>query len=367
MSSVPAASLTEEAVAAMKASVGTPLRMLPHARRITPEIIRRFALAIGDDDPRWWDEESDAVPPVALYACTQFGTWPDTNGSPVRRILDRPLILWVGEHWRWLERVPADETIVVNGQIADLREVVRDGQLTSLEQVDRVEFSCDDGRRLARLDRRTRIFPRSARTVASVSRKTPRYSVADFEGFGRQYDAEIGMRRGAVPRYSSEVRVGDRIGPMLKGPLTVSSVVAFAMAWGGPLVPTNRMLSRWLRDNPASAVIDPSTGILHSAESAHWDRPLAQAMGLQDGYDLGPQRVGWVAHLLSDWHGDAGFLEELDVQIRAANYLGDVTWLEGEVIGVEVEGRVTVTVCARNQDGVETTRARAVVRLPARG
>jgi hypothetical protein len=75
--------------------------------------------------------------------------------------------------------------------------------------------------------------------------------------------------------------------------------------------------------------------------------------------------VCWVWHLLSDWHGDAGVVEELDVQIRAPNHLGDVTWLEGEVESL-AGARVAVSVVARNGAGVETTRARGVVRLPIR-
>jgi acyl dehydratase len=86
-------------------------------------------------------------------------------------------------------------------------------------------------------------------------------------------------------------------------------------------------------------------------------------------YDFGAQRISWVAHVLSDWFGDDGFLTGMEVRVRRPNFVGDTTWLSGQVVGVEPDADgesvlASVSVLGVNQKGEETTVATATVRLP---
>jgi hypothetical protein len=77
--------------------------------------------------------------------------------------------------------------------------------------------------------------------------------------------------------------------------------------------------------------------------------------------------VSWASHLITDWAGDHGFLSELDLQLVRPNILGDITWISGEVTGVDVAlQRATVAILGRNQLGEITTRGAAKVTLPRR-
>ncbi|MDP2955174.1 MAG: hypothetical protein Q8N53_02030, partial [Longimicrobiales bacterium] len=86
-------------------------------------------------------------------------------------------------------------------------------------------------------------------------------------------------------------------------------------------------------------------------------------------YDYGPERVSWMGHLMTNWAGDDGFLQELNVEIRRHNIVGDTTWCRGKVAAKEVsEGqhRVRCQVWAENQRGETTVTGTAVVALPTR-
>jgi hypothetical protein len=80
-------------------------------------------------------------------------------------------------------------------------------------------------------------------------------------------------------------------------------------------------------------------------------------------------RETWLCHLLTDWIGDDGWLWKLSVEHRKFNYIGDATWLRGQVVDKrELDGRheVHLEVRCENQVGEVTSPARAVVLLPTR-
>jgi hypothetical protein len=80
-------------------------------------------------------------------------------------------------------------------------------------------------------------------------------------------------------------------------------------------------------------------------------------------------RETWLAHLLTDWMGDEGWLWMLSVQHRGFNYVGDTTWLSGHVTGkrvVQEHHVVDLSLKCENQIGVVTSPATASVILPAR-
>jgi acyl dehydratase len=61
-----------------------------------------------------------------------------------------------------------------------------------------------------------------------------RYEPADVERMARELDAEQ-PSRGAIPRFWSDVAVGEATPPMLKGPLTLSDLALWVFAEGRPV------------------------------------------------------------------------------------------------------------------------------------
>src|SRR5690606_10334866 len=119
---------------------------------------------------------------------------------------------------------------------------------------------------------------------------------------------------------------------------------------------------------PDATVANGRTGWPEGPEGIHWDPDVFGVFGYERGFDFGPQRISWIAHLCTDWCGDAGLLLELDGRLLRANYVGDVTWLTGEVARTwrEPDGRARVELRleGRNQRGELSTSARAIIELP---
>ena len=105
-------------------------------------------------------------------------------------------------------------------------------------------------------------------------------------------------------------------------------------------------------------------------EAVHWDGELARSVGVPEAYDYGPERIAWIATMLTNWIGDRGFLEELYCEVRRFNLVGDVTNCTGTVTECEAidgaTGRIKLDVQATDQRGQVTALGWAQVRLPRR-
>src|SRR5690606_10685168 len=113
----------------------------------------------------------------------------------------------------------------------------------------------------------------------------------------------------------------------------------------------------------------PDTNMPDFPERAHWGDGLTQEIGFPLGYDIGTQRIGWFAHLLTNWQGDHGFLKYFRVSLRSPNWLGDTTWIHGRVTGKRIEGEEHLVDCelwGESQRGVRHSEGIATVRLPSR-
>jgi hypothetical protein len=196
-----------------------------------------------------------------------------------------------------------------------------------------------------------------------------RYTDEDIARIDAIYEAE--RARGAEKRWWEDVNVGDKLQPMVKGPLTVTEMIAFH-AGGYGFVPYGLRSSRVGYKNrkriPAFYVKN-EYGIPDVAQRLHWDSQWAKAIGNPMAYDYGVLRQAWFYHAVSDWAGDDAFIERMQDSIRKFNYMGDTQFLSGEVTGKRVEHErhlVDLELRMMNQRDVETAYAEATVSLPSR-
>ncbi|KCZ96587.1 hypothetical protein HPO_19143 [Hyphomonas polymorpha PS728] len=235
-----------------------------------------------------------------------------------------------------------------------------------VNQVERTEFlSSDTGEIVAENFMTIRRFERSEVTKKSKysERILASYTREESEKISEAYGNE--RPRGSVPRPVSSVRVDEAMGAMLKGPLSVSNIIAYLAGAGTSFIFANREHYRFLSDNPTAALLHPDNGILESVEAPHWDSELAKAFsGLPAGYDLGAQRVCWFSHYVTDWMGDSGFLKDLQVKLLKPNLLGDLTTMNGKVAAIDrVAKQVKLEMTATNQLSEVTAIATAIVDL----
>ena len=363
--------ITDEALADLRARIGAAIaRPQPHVEVATRDAIRHFAHGIGDENPLWTDEAYARgtpyggllAPPTMLYAMDRIVSG-YVGGLPGVHAM------FGGTTWEWFRPIRVDERVVGQARLKALIERPSRFARRAIQQIYEVAFTNQAGERVAVADswcfRTERDAAREARKYAEVA--PAKYGEADLARIAADYEAE--EVRGATPRYWEDAAVGDRLPPVVKGPLTATSVIAFAQGWGGLYIRAHRLAFRMFRAHPALAVPNP-LGVPEPPERVHWDEAFAREVGVPGAYDYGPERVSWLGHLMTNWIGDDGFLSRLDVQVRRHNLLGDTTWCHGRVVEktrVGAEGRLTCEVWAENQRGESTAQGTAAVRLPMAG
>jgi acyl dehydratase len=136
--------------------------------------------------------------------------------------------------------------------------------------------------------------------------------------------------RGPDTLYLEDVKIGQALPRMAKGPLTVTDMINMYMAcgwitYGNPpyrLAFENRKKLRGFYSRDRFNNWD-------SIQRVHWDQELANAVGVRMMYDIGPMRQAMLCHYCTNFAGDDGWVYRLRFSLRNFNYVGDVTWITG--------------------------------------
>jgi len=177
--------------------------------------------------------------------------------------------------------------------------------------------------------------------------------------------------RGENPRFWEDVKEGEELKPVVKGPLGLTDIVAMCVAGLAPAKLTAHGVSlREYRKKPAWAFRDTDTFALEPIYAVHYNRQAANAMGLPYSYDVGTQRHCWQIHLLTNWMGDEGWLMRSKAEYRKFVYLSDVVRISGRVTSKYLnetgEHCVDIETHALNQRGEDVMPGTATVALPSK-
>ena len=139
-------------------------------------------------------------------------------------------------------------------------------------------------------------------------------------------------RRGAEPRWWEDVEEGDELGPMVKGPLTVTDMICWHVGMGMGLygVAPLRIGAQNRQRIPRFFHRD-DLNVPDVMQRVHWDPEFARRSGNPTTFDYGRMRETWLIHLCTDWMGDDAWLWKLECEFRKFNYVGDTQWLGGKV------------------------------------
>jgi len=344
----------------------------PYLTEATRDAIRHWAEAIGDDNPLWRDAEyarttrwgTMLAPPTMLYAF-------DRLSIGYRGGLPGVHAMFGGTNWTFYHPTRLGDRVIVKVIFKDLIERSSTFAGRAWQQISAITFTNQDGLLLAASEAwgmRTERAAASARTaVRQETQPLPpaTYTAAQIHAIMEGYAHEA--RRGPTRRYWEEVTVGETLPPLLKGPYTVTTAIAFEQAWGGLFIRAHGPWYAYLQRHPAAGLPN-AHGIPEPPEAVHWDHDYARQAGVPFAYDYGPERISWLAHLLTNWMGDDGFLCQLNVQVRRFNMVGDLTTCHGTVTAkaCHPSPRVHCDVWAENQRGERTAFGTATVELPSR-
>jgi acyl dehydratase len=351
--------ISEEALAKLRVLVGKEIRRpQPYVETATRDAIRHWADGIGDRNP-WW-LASRTAPPTILFAMDRIVSGYVTGLPGIHA-------MYAGTDFRWRRAIREDERLVGRSILVELEEKPSTFARRAIKQTYRTTFVDDAGATVAEVDswcfRTERDAAREAKKYGRV--EPHRYMPEEIERIRDAYRRE--EIRGATPRYLEDVAVGGAVPELVKGPLTVTSIIAFVQGWGSLYVRAHGLAFDLFDRHPALG-IPTEFGVPEPPERVHWDEELARAVGVPAPYDYGPERVAWLGHLVTNWMGDAGSLERLNVQVRRHNLIGDTTWCRGRVSAKsDARGEVTLDLEAVNQRGETIAQGQAAVILPRRG
>jgi len=367
--------ITDKGIADLRRLVGVEVRdsLEPWCYEATRDNIRHWAHGIGDDNPLWCDPEYARgtrygrllAPPSFIFAL---------NRSFSGYVAGLPGVhaMFAGIDVTWHRPILQGDEFTTRVRLKELVEHRTRFAGRAIQQVYRCEFMTTGGEMVAEGDswcfRTERDTAREQGTkYEEVKRRPPvRYSPEDLARIFALYEAE--EIRGAATRFIEDVKAGDKLPTMVKGPMTVTGFIAFAQGWGGLYIRANKLAWKQLQKHPGLGIPN-RFGIPDVPERVHWEDDLAAAVGTPAAYDYGPERCSWMAHHLTNWMGDDGFLRHLRVEIRRHNPVGDTLYINGEVARTLEENGAhyaEIRQKATNQDGELSVLATGTVRLPSR-
>ena len=381
------AGITEEGVARLRARIGVPEPnpAPPHYRCPTTDAFRHVAEAYGDDNPLWCDPAYAAGTrwggPIASPALAGGDSLIGDDEVPEVAADHRELMrgdplrgvhaYYSASSREWWAPLRPDRALRRRNALVGVLDKPSEFAGRSVHEWTAQVFRDDESLLAAQLRLMVRTERGEARERGSERDRTgpEPYSDEQLAAIDEQYARE--RPRGAEPRWWEDVREGDELDPLVKGPLTVTDMICWHAGMGMGLyrVAPLRLGYENRRRIPRFYHRD-ELNIPDVMQRVHWDPAFARKAGNVTTFDYGRMRETWLIHLCTDWMGDDAWLWTLDCEFRHFNYVGDTHWMRGAVTRRYLaEGdrpAVDVALRGENQRGEVTTPARATVLLPSR-
>jgi len=353
-----------------------------HFAVATADAIRNWSLGMGDDNPLYvdpdygtttrWGSQIGPGPMAGHVKTPMAGDRIPEEVKKATKSLFRGIHVFVsGGTWDWYRPIYPDDRLYAFGgeETLDVKQSEFAGK--SVIQVRR-DVIIDQRGSVVGVYRILRVLTerKAARERGKYTKLEPAvYTDADIERIDAIYAQE--KPRGREKQYWEDVNVGDALPPMVKGPLTVTEIIA-VHAGGYGFVPYGLRASRVGYKNRTRIkpfYIKNEYGIPDVAQRVHWDSTWSQAIGNPMAYDYGVMRQCWMYHHVSDWMGDDGFVVRMEDSIRKFNYQGDTQFLSGRVVAKREQAGmklVDLELKMVNQRDTETAYGKASVSLPSR-
>ncbi len=378
--------ITDDAVERLRQRIGIaePHPLPAHYRVPNTDAFRHVAEAYGDDNPLWCEPDYGAAtrwgeviaPPPLVGGDTLVGEDEVTDLSEDKRALMKgdPLrgvhAFYSASAREWWAPLYADRRVARRNALVGVLDKASEFAGRAVHEWTGQVFREHDGPLLSAQ------YRLMIRTERGKARERNKYESAAPEAYRddqideieAQYASE--RRRGAEPRWWEDVHEGEPVGPIVKGPLTVTDIVCWHVGMGMGLygVKPLRLGAANRRRIPRFFHRD-ELNVPDVMQRVHWDPVFAQRSGSPTTFDYGRMRETWLIHLCTDWMGDDAWLWRLRCEFRLFNYVGDTQWVRGTVRRKYVaEGRpaVDLDVWCENQRGDVTTPGSATILLPSR-
>ena len=365
--------LSDEMLEEARGFEGMEIRTEPWNREATIDTIRHYAWGIGDANPLWCDEDYGKAssyggvlaPPTFLYSVFD-------GAIGLGMIGIQPI--YAGTDWEFLAPVRVGDRLTAEAVMGPVEiKAGRHSDRFAIQYV-RTTYRNQHGEAVAIGNARTFRVPRSGvEGGLRYQPRTPRpYSDEELERIRDQAISE--PVHGATTRRYEDVSVGDTIPSVVKGPIDQITMTAYyAGVPGSPGYKACEVAWQyrtWATEDPSKLPNNYDTTYFSEKtlpSLGHQNASVAQEIGMPGAYNNGPQKCGWMAHPVTNWMGDAGFMTSLQVRLRRPDVFGDTVWISGTVAEKLDDNQVRIELKAVNQEGETTAEGTATVRLPASG
>jgi acyl dehydratase len=381
--------ITDESVDLMRRRIGFPNPTLrtgaiddPWNMSCTDDAVRRFAICIGDDNPlftkpdyarntRWGQVIAPPAFEKSMGINRNLVMDPDEAKITSKALRGVQLYYSGGENFYYspivegttLYRSRFVKAVEDKNSEFSGRSVIVSNGLCLWDQNDQVKVDGVDWFVHAERKKRSDKADKYALEVPAF------YTDEQLAEIEQVYDSEY--RRGDDALWFEDAVPGTALPRMVKGPLTVTDLISLHMGagwlvygnWPNRLAYENRKQLRGFYSRDEFNAWD-------TVQRVHWDKDLAQKVGVRMMYDIGPIRQFHLSNYLTNYAGDDGWIYRIRYEFRRFNYMGDVTWLTGEITEARIDEKlgplIEVVIVGTNQRGSENIRATATILLPSR-
>jgi acyl dehydratase len=372
--------ITDEGIERMRQRIGVVVPQLkPFNVEASIDGMSHFVNGYGDDNPLFWDEDYrkstrwGSIIGAPLYYTTMGVSEIKTLRPEVRargvHALQGVHELFSGDEWEWFLPLMPGDRLTKRYYLYSVEEKPTSSLSGGRSVICRyrADYINQHGK-LAAVDRYyfVRVEREGAQKVRRHASIDTRWTDEQIEELDAAYASEV-PARGSEVRYWEDVRVGERMPRLLKGPLTATDVIAWMRGWGGG-VNSNRLAWKQRQHEPKFFTRNESNA-WDVVERLHWDNAAARIVGNPAAYDFGRMRSAFMSHLVTDWMGDAAWLWRLKTEFRSFAFLGDIQWVEGVVADKSVKDGhhiVDLELSCKNQRGEINAPGSARVILPSR-
>ena len=366
----PEGKINEVSMAAARELIGCKLRPEQYLRDASLDSITIFSNGIGDLNPLYRDQE---------YArWTRFGgliahpCFPWTHHWPGRSYWGLPGVhgFGVAIDCEYFRNVRPGDRISIWNRVIDIHEkpskfsgkmAMQYLESTYINQRD--EVLC---RALGMTARHERKASRDTGKYKEV--KTHVYTPEERFRIDEMVLTEHERIRGQNTRHWEDVKVGDSIDEIARGPLSSSDTMAFVIASGRGAA--HGVLLRHAAKHPKHYIRNKKTGGgIEYTGIGHHREDFAKEVGVPGMYDYLPQRACWFATAITNWMGDDAVLKRLRMEARLFNCQGDTTFITGKIVKKYVKDRcalVDIEMKGINQRGDLSSPGFATVILPSK-
>ena len=324
--------LTDESIAKHRDRIGkTFYNLRPQYTEVTKDNIRHFANAVGDPNPLWWEEQyakktrfrGMVAPPSFVFSIL---------GGPPIQGLPGIHAYHSGSELTFYKPMMLGDVFNVECVFTRLDE--KEGGLADRWLVEHYEttYSNQKGDVLARnkamMVRAERHAMKKSGKYSTIQMPHP-WTEEEVKKIEEQALAEQIL--GSNIRYWEDVKVGQEVPALVKGPLSITDSITWLAGGTFEPLPGGTIALRMYQKHPGWSLWHPDTRAHEFIELVHTDIKASKTTGLPYPYDFVAMRNSWLIESYTHWMGNDGWLKKCSARYYRFLYLSDVVWIRGKV------------------------------------